>query len=230
MSAQRIAVMLGCGSTTVHRALRRCGIETRPRPELSVWARERLADPEWCQREFSSRRLDELAAELHVAPSTIFLALKRHGLDTTRLLEATRKRRSASAQTRPAISEATRANLRAGQAARRVREQRERDQRELQRQGERAGVLAELGPGARPPERLQALLALERRTGAGFDSAWTQCLDLALDDAFFARTWREVLGDRKIKHQWERAYYRTGTRLHLHTALLGHRGSKERGG
>ena len=106
-------------------------LETPPKRAPS--AQQRLADPDWMRREYIEREQTvlEIAATLHVAHSTAYLWLVRHGIETQPLRARTRRRRSTSAKARPPITDQQRQKRSASQRARRERERLER----LKRQG-----------------------------------------------------------------------------------------------
>lgn len=92
VSTTAIAEEIGCAPATVNAALRAHGIEVRPpRPivppsRISPANRARLADADWMRRRYiaDGASTSAIAAELDCSTSTVWIALRRHGISVRR--------------------------------------------------------------------------------------------------------------------------------------------------
>lgn len=95
-SLEAFAAHLGVSASTIRRAMVRHGIRRNQRnTNRRVSTSSVLDDAEWLRKNYASRTGVELAAELEVSPTTVYRALRRHGIERRRRGHGQHQRRDA---------------------------------------------------------------------------------------------------------------------------------------
>jgi transposase-like protein len=92
-----IASDLGVSHSTVSRAAKAAGIVVpkRPPPITRRRPHRELDDPDWLAASYAARQATDIADELGVSPSTVYVALHRHGIPVRDPGDSRRRRRPA---------------------------------------------------------------------------------------------------------------------------------------